>query len=226
MIQHVEEYFPEKYQALGAENTLKAVRYITEQAKKYGFTTQRNLSLYLGASLMLGSNFDTDPQYPWAIKILHDSQIKHPVKRIDQLDSTIQNYLDSTAGHEDEHYQSALSHFQRELLYGFTESASEKIGDTLLIILKKIYPRKYTSIENADLKKLIVEGIHTVKDYKIDDNSAIINYVTLTYLFGAKSHKDPLLPWVASSLNSTDTAEQKADTLKKETIAYINKLNS
>src|SRR5687768_1038870 len=83
MVRHVKEFFPNHYRMI-RENELRTfINYAFLRAKEYGFTTKRNVCLYLNNMLALGSNFDHDPLYPWVYDILKEKTRHSPIARID-----------------------------------------------------------------------------------------------------------------------------------------------
>ena len=226
MIEHIKEYFPKQYEILGKDKTVNAIQYTLERAKSYKFTTKRNACLYIGLAFMLGSNFDLDPQYPWATNILSDISIYHPVKIIDQLDQAALTFLDQTAGINDENFQLSLLRFKNVLAMEYTESSSGRIGTDILNLFETNYPQKYAIVGAENLKLLIVQGIQSANYYKLHGNRGTTLYIILSYLFGAGCDTDPLFPWISQILNDDkyQIPEQKTDQLNIKAIIYINKL--
>ena len=93
MASHIKEFFPNHFIAIGEKDIRNTIQYGYSKAIKYGFTTKRNVCLYINNMLVLGSNFDYDPMYSWAQEILRDKSLADPILRIDNLcDKTIEIY--------------------------------------------------------------------------------------------------------------------------------------
>ena len=109
MVEHIKEFFPNHFRIIGAFQIRNVVRYGIERAKTYGFTTQRNVSLYITLMPFLGSNFDIDDiQLPWTKKILYDKNIKNPSARIDKLADRAIAFSDEIAGKDNIHLNRVL----------------------------------------------------------------------------------------------------------------------
>ena len=72
MVKHIREFFPEQYDALGEPIVRNVIEYGVERAEAHGFENEPDVSMYIDLMLLLGSNFDTDPQLPWAAETLQE----------------------------------------------------------------------------------------------------------------------------------------------------------
>jgi hypothetical protein len=72
MVEHIKEFFPENYDALGETVVRKVIEYGVERAEAHGFETEPDVNMYIDLMFLLGSHFDTDPQLPWAAEILQE----------------------------------------------------------------------------------------------------------------------------------------------------------
>lgn len=71
---------------IGEDCLARVVRRALESARKYGVNNARGISLFAVLSLVLGSDFDRDPQSPWASHVLSDpSTATDPVERTNRL---------------------------------------------------------------------------------------------------------------------------------------------
>lgn len=75
MVSHLNRYLPKKSTALGKEGLGRLVREGMERARTHGFTLEYDMSRYIALMLLLGRRFDTDPELPWAKKILADEDL-------------------------------------------------------------------------------------------------------------------------------------------------------
>jgi hypothetical protein len=66
MLDFVRRHFPKHCVLLGDSAILKVVQLGGERARQYRLETGRDVSLYISLMFMLGSDFDTDCQLPWA----------------------------------------------------------------------------------------------------------------------------------------------------------------
>ena len=68
------------------EQMRKAIHFGTGQTFSHGFNFRGPVRLYLELMVLFGSHFDTDPQYPWAARILadHDGNRPYPSRQNDR----------------------------------------------------------------------------------------------------------------------------------------------
>ncbi len=67
---HLRRCFPERTKALDEQRLLKPVRAGIIRAKPYGIETEREVVKYIDLMVIFGREFDTDPKYPEARRIL------------------------------------------------------------------------------------------------------------------------------------------------------------
>ena len=90
---HLNRFFPAQCGKSGAEETLReAIRYGIKQAKDYGIVTQRGICKYLNVMFVFGRDFDKNPDFPWASKILQNPSSQSPDWIVKDLyDAAIKN---------------------------------------------------------------------------------------------------------------------------------------
>src|ERR1700719_491066 len=82
LVAHCHQFAPQSYRAAGENGVRQAVRLGFQRAQGYGFETQDHVRFYVDLMLVLGSDFDSDPQFPWAAEILQDPLSKTHVRAI------------------------------------------------------------------------------------------------------------------------------------------------
>ena len=72
-VPHISRFAPRQFEILGEKTIGQIVSLGIERAEKYGFTNRGPVRFYIELMFMFGSDFDTDPQYPWAAELLGGS---------------------------------------------------------------------------------------------------------------------------------------------------------
>jgi len=72
---HLAKCFPDAYRAIGGGAMAAHIRHGIERATRYGFASQREIVLYINLMFVFGSDFDKDPDFPWAADILDDNTL-------------------------------------------------------------------------------------------------------------------------------------------------------
>jgi len=97
MVGHLYSVFPNNCNALGETEVRNIVHYGIERARFYGIVIERDVSKYINLMFLFGRDFDTDPAFPWAAKILNEDYNGKGLKKIDVLyDKASRRFQDST----------------------------------------------------------------------------------------------------------------------------------
>src|SRR5436190_23145589 len=74
MVKHLANFARAHAESIGETRLRQLVHVGIARAEEYGWTQQGPVEFYLELMVMLGADFDTDPQYPWIPEILKASQ--------------------------------------------------------------------------------------------------------------------------------------------------------
>lgn len=97
MLRHVEVFFPYHFLVMDELSLSGVIQQAFRKARQYGFQSVRNSCLFLNNMLLLGSNFDTDPQYPWVKEFLVREEWGDPNEKIDDLSDEVLHSINSIA---------------------------------------------------------------------------------------------------------------------------------
>lgn len=99
MLAHLTKFFPERCEALGTEGTLGFIRYSVPRAAKYGIVAERDVCIFADIMIVLGKDFDEDPEFPWAKNILGDEEIRGiPEEAVDRLCEAAVRHIKAEVG--------------------------------------------------------------------------------------------------------------------------------
>ncbi len=223
MVEHIKEFFPSHYimiQEIAIRNT---IRFGYLRAKNHGFSTKRNVCLYINNMMILGSHFDYDPQYPWANFILKDDSERHPIIRIDKLCDKTLDVFDQLLGRRQLFINRALLnlHNNADLILQMLRS-SDLTG--AFQHLRIIFPEKYDVIGEFNLSQMINYGFDQANTYGITSQSSILIYIVCMFLLGSDFDKDPQFPWARKILNDFTVKDknEKAELLYRTGVDNLN----
>ncbi len=77
--------YPEKSKRQGSAVMNELIKTGIANSKKYALTSYRNIAVFTTMMFMLGSDFDSDLQFPWAYRALNDVAIKDQNMRTERL---------------------------------------------------------------------------------------------------------------------------------------------
>lgn len=225
MVEHIKEFFPKYYEIHEEPLIRKVILYAIDRTESYGLVTERDVCLYINLVFLLGSNFDIDPQLPWAAAILNDETITDSVVRIDSLYDKAMQYLDRAAGVENEYLGIALLRIREISVEDFAQSPTPNAGGIAAAQLQKIWPRKCQELSETALRRLIRDAIESAKPYNITTERGVVLYTTLMFLLGSGFDKDPQFPWATAVLNDESIPDEstRVDRLYKEAMAFMEK---
>lgn len=70
MFAHVQQFFPQRCKALGEASVREWIGTGIARAAGYGVVAEVDVCRYIDVMFVFGREFDTDPQLPWAARIL------------------------------------------------------------------------------------------------------------------------------------------------------------
>src|SRR4051812_40220390 len=94
--EHLMRYFELPCRMAGDACVRETIRLGVSRARYWGLTLEASSQSYIDHMVMLGSNFDTDPQLPWAREVLQRKQPE--LARMDSLHAQTADYMARTAG--------------------------------------------------------------------------------------------------------------------------------
>lgn len=177
--------------------------------------------MFLDLMFLLGSEFDTDPQYPWAGAILADRTIRGQVERADRLHATSIEYLDKTYGPENQFAIAALRSIARAA--ESLERRTQRGLPDARAALNVVYPQKSAELSDAALHGIIAHAAAIAKKSSITSETGIALLITLEVALGHAFASDPLYFWIRTTLEADvpPDGNDRARLLHKKTMAYL-----
>ncbi len=204
LVDHVATYFPNHARVLGEPRVRQVIDYGLARARLHGFTSERNLCLYLDLMLMLGSNFDVDPQLPWAAEILMDPASEHPTLRIDRLTNAAMDHMDRSAGADDGHLRRVLDGVRGDLPTRLAEldASSGLWSECAAALLVRLWPERCALLGAAGMQDLIHVAHESASHYGLHSRRARAIYLVCTFVLGSHFDSDPQHPWATAALKT------------------------
>ena len=97
-IAHLRRCFPEVVGKASDDQMLELVRYGIERAASHGIDIERDVLRYLDLMCMFGVDFDRDPAYPWAARVLEDPKTAGSTLRTNTLMAAAKGSLTESPG--------------------------------------------------------------------------------------------------------------------------------
>ena len=199
MVEHLKGFAARLSEMRGEECIRTVIRKGIANAGQYGFTNRGPVRFYIELMFTLGCDFDTDFQYPWAVEILRKTSVGNQTTRADRLFSRLRNYVDSVAGAKKQYILDAL-HKMRNVDFDAPVIQGEGLDRWIIARLEATYPQKCSYLGEADVRQLVKLGIETANRYGVSSGPGPAMLVGLMFGFGHGVTRDPLYPWVSSTL--------------------------
>jgi hypothetical protein len=219
MVVHSRAFSPRLCEVLGEEQLRVALRRAIERAGGYGFTFRGPIRLFIELMFLFGSAFDTDPQYPWAARILktpHDQML-----RAEQLCDKTVDYQEKVSGPDGTNTRRAL----RDLLVVAQRPVTFSSNDFVAGLrqeMSRVFPQKAAYIGGEGLTALIQQGRTEARSYRFSLRGETLLAV-LMFAFGHGCADEPLYPWIAGTLKDVRIADPaaRAERLEKKAVTWL-----
>ncbi len=229
MAAHLGKFSPPLCQAIGDEQLHKTIRFGIGRAESHGFTFRGPVRFYLELMFLLGSHFDTDPQYPWAAEILQDQDSLPQMERADLLYGKTVEYRQKVAGPKDAYTIKALKN-----ILALARQSEQRIqidsDSALRQQLLSIYPQKAAFIGDEGLAALSREARDKALSHQFSQSRGTALLFILMFTLGHGCCDDFLYPWISRTLRNekipqpdarAGRLEKKASTWLEQVLAYF-----
>ncbi len=222
MREHLKTFTPKHCEVLGDDGVRRVVQLGRGRAGAYGFANRGPVRLYIELMFMFGSDFDTDPQYPWTAQILAANNGVDQMTRADRLYEKTLDYLEKVAGPDNEYAKAALRRVKEQRLDAVRASPGS-LETEALSRMKQNYPEKCQYVGDAALRALIPRGIESAKQHGVATDKGSILFIALAFVLGHGFASDPQFPWIESTLKNdhiTD-ADRRIERLYSKAMTYL-----
>lgn len=220
MVAHARDFAAPLFNVIGPGQMRIAVAQALARAHDYGFTFRGPLRLYVELTLLYGSRFDNDPQYPAVRQFLtsrHDQML-----RSQQIYDHVMHYSTEIAGPGASNVFQALqtlaSVARAPNQYEFPNLDAQLLDD-----MTRAFPQKAAYVTEPALLNLIAEGREKAVGYGFQAARAQALIPILKYAFGHGCTEDPLYPWIERTLTDRRIVdpELRAQRLERKAITWL-----
>jgi hypothetical protein len=98
-VEHFLRTYPRESREAGGRGPITdLVKDGIRKAATYGYEGKQDVGFFVALQFILGTDFDIDPQLPWAAEQLKDEAIRTPAIRMERVYDSALEYLGATAG--------------------------------------------------------------------------------------------------------------------------------
>lgn len=205
---HLEEYFPGHCHLLGEKQMRRLIRHGWEKSRSYGFNAECCIRMYIEFMCLLGGGFDTDPLLPWAAEILNEPPSADQVARGDRfyeraweyIAHIIPDYRDPSGTPNTARFAAELKQLRTAPDEPLGPHNLSPFSHALQARLQHVFPAKCRHVGTERVQELVRTAIATGASHGITGTRGITLIATLMFVLGSGFERDPLLPWIASTL--------------------------
>ncbi|MBK8014592.1 MAG: hypothetical protein IPK13_24985 [Deltaproteobacteria bacterium] len=179
------------------------VRQSYTRAQSFGFTLRGPTRTFIELSLMFGSAFDTDPQYPWAERILRGPG-EEMVKATALYDETMRYRRHISFWAE----RRALVRWESER-WDPPVLGESRLVDAMVNRMQRLFPEKATYVGAEALGALAREAILESEHRELSSPSAKALMVALFFALGHGVTRDALYPMIGAALQEKRDREAR-----------------
>ena len=201
-----------------------------QRAREHGLRSPEATAVYLGLMVQLGSDFDRDPQLPWAAT-LRDEQLSNAALRLELTCERALYMLSKWRGDDTSGIAAAMRRVAEGPLERLTGDPRLELGPRVDAVLRWVYPEKHATLAwQRTLSQLPAEATATAEAQGLRSPEHVVLIAILLLMLGAGAIHDPQYPWIREALGpAPEAGEAKADDQRIEALygaarAYIQRL--
>jgi hypothetical protein len=224
LVRHFVRFYPRECRLAGNSQVQKLAGMGIERAFRHGYLSQREASLYVNLMIILGCDFDRDPQIPWAARQIDDERIRGRFRRIQRVHQSAIRYLEQTVGDNNRHIARAMIRLRDYRLDEAPNSSGSRLATDLATLLARFYPEKSSYQGEEAMRQIITHAAASAGTFGIASGRGHTVYTTLAFMLGSGFASDPLYPWAGRALLDDRFPDESArvDELHREAISYLN----
>jgi hypothetical protein len=207
----------------GTRRSGKLVGMGIQRALRHGYSSQREASLYVNLMIILGCDFDRDPQIPWAAQQLDDERIRGRFRRIQRVHESAIRYLEQTVGDNNQHIVRSMIRLRDYRLDEAPSSSGSRLGADLATLLARFWGEKSSYQGEEAMRQLIAHSMSSAGNFGITGSRGLTVYTTLTFTLGSGFASDPMYPWAGRVLSDDRLPDEapRVQELHREAISYL-----
>jgi hypothetical protein len=225
LVRHLKDFAPRHAEVIGEAGLRRVVDLGIERAEAHGFNRRGPVTLYVELTMLLGCDFDRDPQLPWVLPALQDPHESDQMRRAERLHAAALAYLERVAGPDLAYARNALRR-AKELNPDAFPSRGEGFEGKLLAQLSRWYPEKADYLGEDRLRLLVRTGLAEARRHGVRSGRGAGVFIGLMFVLGVGFAHDPQHPWIAGTLDNPAIAdpEKRAERLYSKAMTYLDRV--
>jgi hypothetical protein len=207
----------------GEDAVTATILHGVRRARTHGIVGQRDVCFYLRVMFsLLGSDFDQDPLYPWASKILAHNR-DSPSRKMLLLTKQADTLLDNIRRCEPSYLKKMIAATRVNLFTDLPDTLEEPAMMARVFSgLNQCLPGKVSCVGEENVELLIAQGLRDAKAQGLRRAPHVAAFIQYMFIHGARFYSDPKYP-EARMIFSTpaQSADQKIARMFSEARRYL-----
>jgi hypothetical protein len=221
LARYFQQFYPRECRLAGSRGLQKLVQAGIGRAADYGFLTTQPVATYINLMIILGSEFDTDPQVGWAREQLTDFSITDPTQRASYAFQSSLDYLDRISGTDGHGMAKAMLRIRRHDIGGPLGWPAAEFNERMLGILEHLHPEK-AAAQGAEANAALIERARArASGHGIGSLKGQAVYAIAAFMLGIGFDMDPMYPWAAHALDGPGGEESQVKRLLAAAMDYL-----
>lgn len=202
-------HYPEECRSAGRQRIRDFVKKGILSATSHGYLTLDTIGVYITLMMILGSDFDADPQLVWAQSQLDDFS-RGPSDRIQALFRSTLEYLDQTVGANQGFIVRAMLRIRKHDIEQPLSSSNADLESEIAASFMRFYPEKAKFQGEDANRSLIQRAAERAAGHGITRPMGLAAYATLAFMLGIGFDNDPIYWWAGECLSETRSLGEEA----------------
>jgi hypothetical protein len=217
MVEHCQSFSPVVADALGEEKLRELVQQTWARATAWGFDLRGPVRTVIELTLLFGTSFDTDPQIPWAGKILRSSG--EQMARAERLYEETLAYQAQVTGWAE---RKALAKWYLTGRGPGARSREEWVAEARDEVTR-IFPEKASYVGTEGLDALLGGAYSESRRLGLTTADGGAMLVALSLALGHGIARDPLYPMIGEALRAPPEATpvERTERLRKAILSLL-----
>lgn len=200
------------------------------RAREHAITLRGPVRLYLELMVLLGSYFDSDPQYLWAPQILAERDAGDPLGCAKRLFGCATDYLDDVHGPDGGYRVRALARLRAMTLRGPCDPgpvpaspSEDRVISGMLGLIAELHPERAAHVGRSGLESLIRSGLLDARFCGVATPNGTALLIALMFSLGHGCTEDPQHTWISETLSDPGLTgpEARVRALEARTLEYL-----
>jgi hypothetical protein len=195
VLDHIARYFSQQMRLFGRERLHPLAARSIDQASSYQMVSEESTYVYADAMMLLGVDFDVDPQLPFAGAILRDPGLSER-ERAAKLYDAGKDYWLKVAGSDGGGWKEALRNFRKFPVDWSRQPSDAGYREVASGLLARLYPSKHTFLGDVGVENFLQYSADKGTELGIATRPGIAVLAALMFLGGAGFLNDPRFDWI------------------------------